>query len=272
MSTLSLRPSECRVSLSFLGCAELEESLRDALAQLIAAGDTWDSPIAPPTELWAWKHGHPDGTRCDFARRCLDGAMCVQEAIRRRLDPYEFSVDWSAGYRRTWAECPLLKDFSPQRWIEIGLHEGRSAVHTIARMPRGGFFYGVDPWVLGNDVARRCSRNIWEASQLHGITYDFLDFTADALDGFRTRGDEGKFDGGYLDGPKDYGGAKVATIQLLRLVKSGGPIVFDDVHWDEKAREIRLDWISPVGRAVLDATGAALEAFVRCGHQWVYRV
>lgn len=176
-----------------------------------------------------------------------------------------FSVDWTEAYCSTWAECPLLWRREWWRWLEVGMYEGRSAAHTMERMKRGGLFVGVDPFSLFAGQEWRCRENVALAAYVASVKAIVVRGTIDDVP-------IGDFDGAYLDGPKDYAGAKHAMDRLLQMVKPGGLIILDDVHWDDQRQEIRMDWISPVGQAVLDATRRSVEAFARCGHQWVYSV
>jgi hypothetical protein len=178
---------------------------------------------------------------------------------------YEYRDDWAASFRRTCDEV-LRPKGPPEKWLEVGLHEGRSAVYAIENyLMATSLFVGVDPFGLFPGQEYRCRRNIALASARYLVPAIVLSGTTDDVT-------ELGFDGAYLDGPKDYVGALAAMKRLLRIVRPGGVIVLDDVHWDDDRREIRMDWISPVGKAALDATFAKPEAFATCGYQWVYTV
>jgi predicted O-methyltransferase YrrM len=167
----------------------------------------------------------------------------------------EFLDDWSAPYVRTWERCAALRDKSPRRFLEIGVHEGRSACWLMEhRMRAGAEFVGVDPF-LSAAIEQRARRNIAEAADAHKITADVYGRKFDA-ELAEHLGQRGAFDGLYVDASKDRD--EVAEICRLAfpLVMRGGVLIFDDCYWDESRRCIDLDHPAPAGEAIFDALHA----------------
>jgi predicted O-methyltransferase YrrM len=163
----------------------------------------------------------------------------------------EFIDDWSAAYVRTWSRCPALREFRPTRVLEIGVHEGRSAVYTINRMPPGGWFVGVDPF-LSPEIEARARRNIAAAAQQAGVEAAILPrkFDGDVVSSIDTCGG---FDLLYIDATKDRDELLALCRLAFPLVRLGGLMIFDDAYWHEDRRCIDLDRLSPAGHAIFEA-------------------
>lgn len=166
-----------------------------------------------------------------------------------------FTNDWADHFRDTWARCPALQEFRPQRWLEIGTYEGRSACWMMQeKIAWGGQIVCVDRCGCFPEQEAVARANLEEASANNNVASLLLQGTLASVlarlspDAWRMG--PGDFDGCYIDGPKDYDGALETSRLAWDLVRDGGVLIWDDIHWDEEKRIHDRNKFSPVGLAV----------------------
>jgi predicted O-methyltransferase YrrM len=166
---------------------------------------------------------------------------------------YAFTDSWHEGYVRTWKRCHAIKDVRPERVLEIGVHEGRSACHLIdERMPPKSVFVGVDPF-LSIEHEARARANVAIAAAVRQIqatlwSRPFDQAMADYLN--RT---QKPFDVLYIDGPKERDAVLAICRAAFPLVRPGGVMIFDDAYWHEDSRSVDLNRLAPAGEAIFAA-------------------
>lgn len=142
----------------------------------------------------------------------------------------EFTVDWFSHHAALWLEHLGALDGRPVRCLEIGSHEGRSAVwivqnllsHSDARLTC------IDPWP-NPDAERRFDANLAEtgrAAQVRKLKTE--SWRALPL---QPRG----IDFIYIDGHHEGRHVLEDAVVSFRLLKIGGLIIFDDYRFQPGA-------------------------------------
>jgi predicted O-methyltransferase YrrM len=137
----------------------------------------------------------------------------------------------------------LAKLIGARRAIEIGVFTGYSALSVALALPPDGQLLACDI----NDEYTRVGRPFWEqAGVLHKIELQLAPALT-TLDARLAAGDAGSYDFAFIDADKtNYDNYYE---RCLRLVRSGGLIVFDNTLWS-----------GSVARAADSADTAALQA------------
>jgi len=140
---------------------------------------------------------------------------------------YTFSTDWFTAHEQTWLEHVVPRIPRPCSWLEIGSHEGRSAVFMLDRvLSSADTLVCVDTWAgpfdgfAATDAELRFDANVAGRAEKHKATS--LDFLAASVLAGR------QFDGVYIDG--DHAATSVLTDSVLawHVLRPGGVIVWDD--------------------------------------------
>ena len=141
-----------------------------------------------------------------------------------------FTSDWFTGSAvqgdGSWLThvAPRLACVKSVRWLEVGSHEGRSALWTAANLLRGDAarIVCVDPWLVGwNDQAGllfdRNTEGDARIIKLRGKSTDVLPLLRDR-----------SFHGAYVDGLHDEDSVIHDARETSRLLVPGGIVIFDD--------------------------------------------
>lgn len=155
----------------------------------------------------------------------------------------EFTSDWHSPHEPLWHEHLGPLDGRPVRCLEIGSHEGRSAVWIVQHLlshPQSTLTC-IDPW-QNLDAERRFDVNISElgrASQVRKLKSESWRVLPLLTPGF---------DVIYIDGSHEGRHVLEDAIHAFRLARIGGLLIFDDyVH---------------CCRAVSHPPGPAIDAFL----------
>lgn len=119
----------------------------------------------------------------------------------------------------------LTKLIGARRTIEVGVFTGYSALWVALALPEDGLLIGCDVDVAWTDVARRYWR---EAGVAHKIDLR-LGPAAETLAQLLEAGETEQFDMAFIDADKP--NYETYYEQCLRLVRSGGLILVDNVLW-----------------------------------------
>lgn len=159
----------------------------------------------------------------------------------------QFTQNYLDGFLATWAGCPALRNFRPERWLEVGTFEGRSACWMIEnKLAEEGQIVCIDTFDLFPDQEGITTCNLLEAA----YPKDVLTFPhRGTLPEIAPRL-SGHFDGCYIDGPKEYESCLEASRLAWDLVRPGGVLIWDDIYWDESRHVHDRDQLGPVGLAV----------------------
>lgn len=156
---------------------------------------------------------------------------------------YVFSEDWltpSLGGLN-----PVLNSLKPQRILEIGSYQGRSACHFIetAMQQHGSLeIYCVDTWQGGQEHIGKCDlseaekmfdQNMSVATARHPTVqiHKIKDLSHDAMIQLLAQGKKGYFDFVYVDGSHEAPDVLLDALLAHKLCRVGGIIAFDDYLW-----------------------------------------
>ncbi|MDE1901080.1 MAG: class I SAM-dependent methyltransferase [Alphaproteobacteria bacterium] len=147
---------------------------------------------------------------------------------------YQFTADWFSGNIPAWEKLWRAMPGGPRRVLEIGSHEGRSAVWVVDNHLRAGDeFHAIDPWPAA-DIESRFDDNIALARAAKpGVAFvKHKGPSRHILPKLLAEGGAGTFDFIYVDG--NHGGPEVLEdmVMCFRLAKIGGFIVCDDYLWN----------------------------------------
>jgi hypothetical protein len=158
------------------------------------------------------------------------------------LSSYEFTTDWFSRFRGAWAE--LLRRYPPNRMLEIGSYEGRTACFLIdsCAADRDIELHCVDTWGGGVEhdaqamplVEQRFDRNIAAARQAAARTVTFHKHKAlssVALVNLLGEGRQESFDLIYVDGSHQAPDVLSDAVLAFMLLRPGGLLIFDDYLW-----------------------------------------
>jgi len=153
-----------------------------------------------------------------------------------------FTDDWFTGVavlgNGAWLThvASRLAGVRSVRWLEVGSHEGRSALWTSANLLRGDAarIVCVDSWERGwNDQAgllfdrnTECDARI---IKLRGKSRDVLPLLRDR-----------SFHGAYVDGLHDKDSVLIDAWEAHRLLAPGGIVIFDDYGSKESSWGVAL--------------------------------
>jgi predicted O-methyltransferase YrrM len=172
-----------------------------------------------------------------------------------------FTVDWFTGPAvfgpGSWLThvAPLLTDVPSIRWLEIGSYEGRSALWTASNLLHSDNdrIVCVDPWPPGwSDEAEKLfdqnTAHDRRIVKMRGESEKLLPLLRDH-----------SFHAAYVDGLHGHDAVLFDAREVIRLLKSGGIVIFDD-YKNDPAAKIDKDWgvMSAVDQ-FLHETGSEIE-------------
>lgn len=153
-----------------------------------------------------------------------------------------FTEDWSGSFRNNMSSSPRLAEIRDVDYLELGVFEGRSAVHMLQeRLINGGSYTGVD--ICVQDVARA---NIEEVSKVPVSLR--RGNTCQVLPELMKSGQ--RFDLVYVDASHAYADVLHDSLFAWRLTKPGGVVLWDDMPWGRARPDIEP--LGPPGIAVRD--------------------
>lgn len=145
------------------------------------------------------------------------------------MSAYEFTVDWFTPRVPAWQRLLAAYVGKPRlRFLEIGSYEGRSALWLLENVltePTAGLSC-IDTWSSG-ETERRFDRNLaasGHSDQLRKIkapSWQALPHLAAA-----------SLDFAYIDGSHEAADVLEDGLMVLRRMKPGGIILFDDYQWN----------------------------------------
>jgi hypothetical protein len=143
-------------------------------------------------------------------------------------EAYSFTMDaLSAGEMSIWEKALApYKGKSGLRYLEVGLFEGRSLIWMLKNVltDPSSSATGIDPFL--REYRSRYDLNLKRSGQERQVTtimgYSQVELRKLPLD---------SFDIVYVDGSHDANDVLEDAILCLRLLKSGGTLIFDDYQW-----------------------------------------
>jgi predicted O-methyltransferase YrrM len=180
---------------------------------------------------------------------------------------YEFTVDWLSGSIPTWQQI-FSNRSPPDRVLEIGSYEGRSAVWIIENLlaGRATSLVAIDAWKEGGEayqkgmtqVESRFDRNMLLAGERHSevtITKRKGN-SAVELATLLASGGRGSFDLIYIDAHHHAPDVLTDLVLSFVLCKVGGLIFCDDYLWSQF-------------RGLVETPKLAIDSFTTCFHKKV---
>ena len=143
---------------------------------------------------------------------------------------YDFTCDFVTSHEKVWNECLTRFKGHPCKALEVGSHEGRSAIwflENILDHPSSRLTC-IDPWAWNPDYERRFKSNI-EASGLSEKCLALKGYSANILPSLTQ-----KVDFAYIDGAKDADQFLMNAVLVWLNLTKGGLILFDDYGWTFK--------------------------------------
>jgi predicted O-methyltransferase YrrM len=158
---------------------------------------------------------------------------------------HEFTSDWFTYAESTWIQ--IISELKPEKILEIGCFEGRSACWMIETLPKylnsEMELVCVDQWHQGKKseepskmelAEKRFDRNIQISLDKNKNSVRFRKIKAASFVGLATlimEGLSGTFDLIYVDGDHSAAGTLSDAVMAFRLLRVGGIMVFDDYLW-----------------------------------------
>lgn len=180
---------------------------------------------------------------------------------------YEFTQDWFKGVLPVWEQ--LIPVHKPQRIIEVGSFEGRSATWLIDQCgPHGPVeLHCIDTWAGGVEhlgdkpvdmsaVEARFDANTAKAISAapHPVTLrKHKGPSAVALAKLLASGLT-PVDLVYIDGSHQAADVITDAVLAFPLLRNGGMMIFDDYLWEQY-------WLAPQARNPREAPKLAIDAF-----------
>jgi predicted O-methyltransferase YrrM len=169
---------------------------------------------------------------------------------------YEFSQDWFTNHIPVWDK--LLAQLAPEKVLEIGSYEGRSACYLIERIAasRDLELHCVDSWGGGFEheksvmqfVEQRFDKNValaQGAAAKKVSLHKHKTTSVAALSELIFFGQGGKFDLVYVDGSHQAPDVLADCVLAFRLLRSGGLMILDDYLWSTSAPQIVDPLLTP---------------------------
>jgi predicted O-methyltransferase YrrM len=176
---------------------------------------------------------------------------------------YEFTALWFDQSAENWRQ--LFKHLQPERVLEIGSYEGRSACFMLDQCPLLKEITCVDTWQTKRDgssmadVEHRFDRNIMHAQshratqaklrKLKGRSSEILPCLIAAKE---------QFDWIYVDGSHEAPDVLTDAIYSFHLLRVGGILIFDDYIWRDDVTK---------GCDILNLPKPAIDAFTNIFHR-----
>lgn len=129
-----------------------------------------------------------------------------------------FTVDWFSAHIPTWEEkvLPRVLTESRPRYLEIGVHEGRSLCWMLDRVA-GLIAHGIDPI-----ISETCRQNVNGRATL--AEYE-------SKVGLKQNIAENQFNCIYIDGSHWAHDVMSDSVLAWPLLKTGGVMIWDDYGW-----------------------------------------
>lgn len=149
---------------------------------------------------------------------------------------FEFTADWFAEVAQdNWDT--LLPAIRPQKFLEVGSHEGRSACYLIEKLANDADIeiHCVDVWRY-SEVENRFDRNIATAISMvkNSVKLKKHKGRSDVmLSKMIHSGKTNYFDFIYIDGSHWATDVIFDAVAAFRLCRVGGVIAFDDYLWHD---------------------------------------
>jgi predicted O-methyltransferase YrrM len=190
---------------------------------------------------------------------------------------YEFSTDWFSHNIPAWTGI-LLRGKRPQKVLEIGSLEGRSAVWLIEHaIEEGGAIFCVDTWrgspeipVDMEEAKKRFHTNIGVARAIKpDIKISVCQGPSDAvLPELLASGHRETFEFVYIDGSHEAADALTDLCLAFLLCKPGGLICVDDYLWREplhilRKPKIAVDAFTNIFCERIDIVSVGYQVFVK---------
>lgn len=146
---------------------------------------------------------------------------------------------WSEPFRHNARRNLYVYRGKPFRYLEIGVHEGRSLVwmaQNILTHP-DSYGIGVDVW----------ESQIFYDRAKHNVQFheDHIGLIRSTLVGCCTTFQMGSFDCIYIDGDHTWLPVVADTVNAWPLLRSGGIMAWDDTEWDDPRYQVAdaLEWM-----------------------------
>jgi len=156
---------------------------------------------------------------------------------------YEFTNKWFRNSSTFPVWEIILKEWKPERIIEIGCYEGQCTSYMVEKNDWSDDvkLWAVDTWegsmehtdINMSEVEKRFDKNIElakkKASRKTNVTKEKMyshQFMSAMMNGY-----EGKIDLIYVDGSHTAPDVLLDATLAFKLIRPGGVIVFDDWHW-----------------------------------------
>lgn len=143
-----------------------------------------------------------------------------------------FTADWFSSNIPVWEKHikPLFEG-KPVNWLELGSHEGRSALWVLDNIltHKHATITCVDLW--GGELWSRFRNNIdmhtWGVSKVAAHRKDVVQFLCEAVSSPQPQ----VFDAVYVDADHQAKSALTEAALAWRLLRKGGVLVWDDYLW-----------------------------------------
>jgi len=171
--------------------------------------------------------------------------------LRRRTgDAGRYTVDFFEGHAFAWA--PLIEQYQPKSYLEVGSLEGMSASFFIRQAGALSELsvHCIDTWEGGvehlsggkmemamSSVEARFDHNVSKAISAVPNRVRLVkhrDQSHRALACLINQGLENSFDFAYIDGSHQAPDVLIDAVLSFKLVRTGGILVFDDYLWAEE--------------------------------------
>jgi predicted O-methyltransferase YrrM len=148
----------------------------------------------------------------------------------------EFTVDWTSAHFENWAEWTKHLRDRACAVLEIGSHEGQSALWWLENLPKCNLTC-VDPWdwslyPQAYDTFKQNTLKYWGTSRLTV----FKGHSRRVLPTMR----DGLFDVIYVDGDHEGRSACLDVLMSVDLLRVGGVLIVDDYEWDDADRWVKV--------------------------------
>jgi predicted O-methyltransferase YrrM len=159
---------------------------------------------------------------------------------------YQFTNEWFAQNTLIWDK--VVPRHKPQRILEVGSYEGRSACYFIERFgqERPIELHCVDSWQGGIEHDRQTMSAV-EARFDHNVAFaqkgishpvkltKHKSYSQNALAKLIVIGGAGTFDVIYIDGSHQAPDVLTDAVLAFQLLRVGGLMIFDDYLWSMEA-------------------------------------
>ncbi len=166
---------------------------------------------------------------------------------QKALDCMNQCIGWCSLFKGEFLVDLVLK-YEPKVIVEIGVWGGRSLIPMAYAMKSigDGIAYGIDPWDSYESVMwsiEEANQNYWQKADHIGVLQDLLGKInqfqlGDQIQLIRTTSEKAPLiydiDLLHIDGNHAEQTSFLDVTKWVPLVKSGGWIILDDIHWYEK--------------------------------------